>query len=130
MARPTLKLIIAGSRTISDFEMLNQALYKFAIPKDIEVVCGMARGADTLGHDYALENNLTIRYFPANWKMHRKAAGFKRNIEMGDYADALLALWDGKSPGTYHMIHYMKSLGKPVYIFYPTDCSDAYKFFS
>ena len=36
---------------------------------------------------------------------------------MGNYADVLIAFWDGSSRGTKHMIDYMKSLNKQVFIF-------------
>ena len=52
--------------------------------------------------------------FEADWGTHGKKAGILRNIEMGDYADALIAFHDSESKGTKHMIEYMKSLGKPV----------------
>ena len=37
---------------------------------------------------------------------------------MANYADALLAIWDGKSKGTGHMIRQMVLLDKPIYIYY------------
>ena len=43
-------------------------------------------------------------------------AGMERNIEMAKYADALLAVWDGTSNGTFHMIHEMRARNKPVYV--------------
>lgn len=36
---------------------------------------------------------------------------------MAGYADALIAIWDGKSRGTAHMIETMKKLGKPTFVF-------------
>ena len=39
-----------------------------------------------------------------------------RNHEMVEYADALVAVWDGKSRGTQHMILNMQKTGKPVYV--------------
>jgi hypothetical protein len=37
-----------------------------------------------------------------------------RNAEMAQFADGLLAFWDGESRGTDNMIQQMKRLGKPV----------------
>ena len=45
-----------------------------------------------------------------------KTAGFKRNMKMAEYADVLLAIWDGESKGTKHMIDSMLLLRKPVVI--------------
>ena len=36
--------------------------------------------------------------------VHGKKAGYLRNVDMAEYADALVAFWDGKSKGTGHMI--------------------------
>lgn len=38
-----------------------------------------------------------------------KSAGIVRNIQMRDYADALICFWDGKSTGTAHMIKAAES---------------------
>lgn len=128
------KLIVAGSRTIGqgfyssiEFER-NQSV--FAISDimtriqaflsqedinwwDVEIVSGRAKGPDTFGEWWALSHGSSIKFFPADWKLGPKA-GFIRNEQMGDYADALIAFWDGKSGGTKHMIEYMMKLGKPI----------------
>lgn len=128
------KLIVAGSRTIgqgfySSIESeRNQAvlvisdimihIQAFLSQEDInwwdvEVVSGRAKGPDTFGEWWALSHGSSIKFFPADWKLGPKA-GFIRNEQMGDYADALIAFWDGKSGGTKHMIEYMMKLGKPI----------------
>lgn len=116
-----MKLIIAGSRDIDDYKIVRQAVIDSGLwkkyGKSIEVVCGMAKGVDLQGFKFAAKNHLTIHRFPADWDTHGKSAGHIRNREMGDFADELLALWDGKSRGTKGMIEYMKSLGKPTYVF-------------
>jgi hypothetical protein len=84
-----------------------------------EVVCGEATGVDTLGKVWARQNNIAIKSFRPNWYplgVYNKLAGFERNEEMGDYADALIAVYDGKSGGTKHMINYMKRLGKRYFV--------------
>ncbi len=111
-----MKTIIAGSRDIIDEKVLFRALKKFNL--DItEVVSGGAKGADSLGEVHANCLGLDLTIFPAKWDEHGRKAGPLRNIEMGDYADQLLALWDGQSRGTQHMIKYMKSLNKPTYVY-------------
>lgn len=106
-----MKLIIAGGR---DFEGLILMDRSIKWEKVTEVVCGEAKGADTLGKQLAINHKIPVKSFPADWGKNGKAAGPIRNIEMGDYADALIAFWDGKSKGTKHMIEYMKKLEKPV----------------
>lgn len=82
-----------------------------------EVVCGKASGADTLGERWAIWNNISVKEFPAEWNRLGKSAGFIRNVAMAHYANALIALWDGTSRGTKHMISTMEKLQKPVYVF-------------
>jgi hypothetical protein len=81
-----------------------------------EIVCGLAKGADTSGKEWADCHDIPVTFFPAEWKKFGKSAGALRNREMGNYADVLLAFWDGKSRGTKHMIDYMRYLGKPVFV--------------
>ena len=81
-----------------------------------EVVCGEAQGADSYGKAWARYHNIPVKSFPADWQHNGSAAGYIRNHEMGDYADELIAFWDGKSPGTKEMIEYMQKLQKPVRI--------------
>lgn len=100
-----MKTIIAGSRDITDPAMLDAALCAWGWRAEITaVVCGEARGVDALGKAWALDHGIPVLSYPADWKTHGKAAGPIRNEAMADVADALLALWDGQSSGTRHMI--------------------------
>lgn len=115
-----LKLIVAGGRDFADSALLRNELNHLAeviYPnRAISIVSGMARGADALGSYFAKANNVKMYEFPADWNTYGKRAGFMRNEEMGRFSDALIAFWDGKSKGTDHMISFMQSLSKPVYI--------------
>lgn len=109
-----LKLIIAGSRNFYNYILLESTLAKLLskyddLPKQIEVVSGHALGADRLGEIWAKRHAIKVTTFPANWQLHGKRAGYLRNIEMAEYADALVAFWDGMSKGTKHMIDIAKS---------------------
>lgn len=102
------KVIIAGGRDFNDYNLLKSKcdFYLSKINEEVEIVCGGAKGADSLGERYAKEKGLSIRYFYADWDLYGNSAGYRRNVEMGNYADALIAFWDGKSKGTKHMIDY------------------------
>ena len=84
------------------------------VQDDITVVCGKAKGSDTLGEQYAKEHGYEVQYFPADWNRYGKVAGYIRNTTMAKNADALVAFWDGESPGTKHMIETAQSLGLRV----------------
>lgn len=108
-----MRLIIAGSRNI---DICYEDMYEY-MPSDwegLELVSGMAKGPDWEAVRLAGVHNLPCHMFPADWDKHGRAAGIIRNKQMGDFADELLAFWDGKSRGTKHMIDYMTSLNKPV----------------
>lgn len=75
---------------------------------DVQVVCGCARGADTLGKQFAEELGLKVLEYPADWDKYGKRAGYIRNEEMAKISNALIAFWDGESRGTKHMIDLAK----------------------
>lgn len=105
------KLLIAGSRTINDLDLV-RACYKDLKIKVIEFVSGMAKkGPDASCLDIAEEEGLPCAKFPADWDTHKKAAGFIRNEEMAQYATFGLILWDGVSHGSKHMIERCKFYG-------------------
>ena len=111
-----MKVIIAGSRQINDYQVVVDAINdaSFAIT---QVVCGMARGVDKLGERWAIENNIPVKRFPANWAKYGRSAGFRRNEQMVEYADALIAIWDGYSRGTAHTINLARRRELMVWTF-------------
>ena len=110
-----MKIIIAGGRTFKNYEFLKESCDKLLGNRtSVEIVSGGARGADELGEKYAAERGFKVRKFPAQWDLHGKNAGYKRNQEMAEYADALIAFWDGKSSGTQHMINIAQNKGLKV----------------
>lgn len=110
-----MKTIIAGSRTIVDINIVEKAIKDSGF--DItEVVCGEARGVDSLGKKWAIHHNIPVASFPAAWDVHGRSAGFIRNREMAAYGEALIAIWDGKSKGTASMISLANKAGLTVYV--------------
>lgn len=128
------KVIVAGGRDFTNQDVCDRVLNKAFSKMDrlIEVVCGEAKGADTCGKVWAQKNNKGIKSFPANWKdietepvlirsneygQYNALAGMVRNHKMGDYAEALVAFWDGRSKGTKDMIEYSREIGLRVLVF-------------
>ena len=108
-----MKVIIAGGRDYNNYAFLAQTMDEFAKENNAEeVVCGCAAGADSLGAKWAKERGIPVKEFPAEWDVFGKKAGILRNHDMGNYADFLVAFWDGQSAGTRDMISYMKQIGK------------------
>lgn len=114
-----MKLIIAGTRTFNNFDLLSNELHNICIKHQItEIVSGCAKGADRLGELWAHTQGIKIKQFHANWQLYGKLAGPKRNKQMSEYADALIAFWDGKSSGTKNMIELAKKLKLQITIIY------------
>lgn len=113
-----MKTIIAGSRDINNYMLVRQAIAASGFKDQItEIVSGGARGVDTLGERYAKDEGVPVKVFPADWQTYGKRAGPLRNIEMADYADALIAIWDSESRGTKHMIDTARKNGLKVFVF-------------
>lgn len=81
-----------------------------------EVVSGTCKGVDQLGEEWAERKGIPVKKFPADWSKHGRRAGPLRNREMAKYADALIAIWDGKSRGTRSMIDEALREGLEVYV--------------
>lgn len=96
--------VIAGSRTVREsdvYEALNQCPWVDEISC---VISGTAYGADRVGEKWAAQRDIGILKFPAEWDKYGMSAGPRRNREMAENADALVAVWDGVSRGTQSMI--------------------------
>lgn len=115
-----MKLIIAGSRTFTNYKKLCEVCdHILQDQTNVEIVSGAYyKGADFLGEKYAAERGYLLTKFPADWKGFGRAAGPKRNEQMANYADALIAFWDGKSKGTLNMMNIATKLGLKVWIAY------------
>lgn len=111
-----MKIVIAGSRSITDITALQFAIDRSAFPIS-EVVSGCARGVDTLGEQWASSEGVLVSHWPANWGRFGRAAGHYRNSEMASYADGAIVLWDGDSRGTLDMIDKMRRARKRCFVF-------------
>lgn len=126
-----MKTIIAGSRTLRNVPMIFKAIEdsKFVIA---EVVSGTAGGVDKVGELWAQSKGIPVKRFPAAWEdlSHPDAiirtrpdgtqydvrAGGRRNRQMAEYAEALIAIWDGESKGTDDMVEQAQELGLKVHL--------------
>ncbi|MBQ4100066.1 MAG: hypothetical protein IJC83_00815 [Oscillospiraceae bacterium] len=109
-----MKIAIIGSRNISN--ITEQDIIK-NIPKNCsEIVSGGADGIDTLAENVAKILNISIKIFKPNYQKYGKSAPIKRNREIIDYADYVLAFWNFKSKGTSNVILTCIKLNKPFKI--------------
>lgn len=110
-----MKVIIAGSRGITNEQLIFSAIKDSGF-EITEVVSGGAEGVDKFGEKYANRFDIPLKIFPADWKRKKASAGIIRNAEMANYAEALIAVWDGKSKGTKNMIEIAGRKGLLVFV--------------
>lgn len=113
---PKLKTIITGSRDCNFYPYLLDAIDQICWEIS-EVVSGTCRGGDKLGETYAKLNKIPLTKFLPDWNKYGKKAESILNEEMADYAEALIALWDGKSKGTKNMIDITSKKVLMVFIY-------------
>ena len=94
--------------------VVKKVVFYFKNIEKIEIVSGHAKGADQLGERFATERKLGLKLFTAEWEKYGRSAGYRRNEEMGRYADALVAFQINGSKGTQHMIDFAKKNGLKV----------------
>ena len=107
-----MKAAVIGSRglTIND-------LGKYLPEDTTEIVSGGAKGIDTCAREYALAHDIKLTEFLPDYKQFGRGAPLKRNLQIIEYADIVLAFWDGKSRGTKYVIDNCKTMGVEVKIY-------------
>jgi predicted Rossmann fold nucleotide-binding protein DprA/Smf involved in DNA uptake len=111
-----MKVGIVGSRSFSNFGILQKIMTEHLKPGDI-VVSGGASGTDSLAEEIAKTNGFKTHIYLPNWKIYGKSAGFIRNKQIVDNSDYIIAMWNGSSKGTKHSIDLAKSQGKTVFVY-------------
>lgn len=110
-----MKVIIAGSRWIIDHDTVARAIEASGFEVS-RVISGGARGVDSVAIAWAAVRNIPCTVLAPDWHYSGRGAAILRNIEMAKLADALIAVWDGESTGTGHMIGVAKARRLPTYI--------------
>ena len=109
-----MKVAVIGSRGISVPD-----LGKYLPPETTEIVSGGAKGVDTSAREYATAHNIKLTEFLPEYGKYGRGAPLKRNIQIIEYADLVLAFWDGKSRGTKYVIDNCEKRGVPVTVISP-----------
>ena len=107
-----MKIAVIGSRTLDIPD-----LKKYIPPHTTEIVTGGARGIDMAAAAYAKSAGLALTVFRPDYKRYKKGAPLKRNIQIIEYADEVVAMWDGKPRGTKNVIDECRARDKKVTVF-------------
>ena len=101
-----MKIAIVGSRKIT---VSNIDEY---ISECDEIVSGGAVGVDNCAAEYAERNGIKLTVFLPQYELYGRTAPIVRNKQIVEYADKVIAFWDGESKGTLSVIKYAKKIGK------------------
>lgn len=114
-----MKLAIAGSRTITDYTFFLKIMSLPVIKGWTELVVGDdPKGVDNLAKHYAREKGVEPVLFEADYSRYGASTGSTVvNRDIAEYADALVAIWDGSTPKTWRRIQAFHEKGKPAYVF-------------
>jgi hypothetical protein len=105
------RLAVIGSRTFRDFPMLCRIIP--AYKPSLIISGGCPLGADTFAEWWAeLTGTDTLIFLPDG-----KPGGYhRRDRQIAEACDRLLAFWDGRSPGTRYTVNYARLIEKPVHV--------------
>lgn len=107
-----MKVAVIGSRGLNVKNLGNY------LPNETtEIVSGGAKGIDTDARNYAVKNRIKLTEFLPDYGRFGRTAPLKRNIEIIQYADIVIAFWDGSSHGTKFVIDNCKKMKVPVRVF-------------
>lgn len=117
-----MKVAIVGSRslTVDDLEKY--------LPDDVtEIVSGGAKGIDTCARDYAIDNGIKLTEFYPEYNKYGRSAPIKRNQQIIEYADIVIAFWNGTSRGTFNVIESCRKIGKKIKVYMPQNPKAKFK---
>lgn len=109
-----MKIAVIGSRGLKV-----DNLEKYLPEETTEIVSGGAKGIDTCAREYALAKGLKLTEFLPEYAKYGRIAPLKRNLQIIDYADCVLAFWDGRSRGTEYVIKQCRKKNKKVTVMKP-----------
>ena len=104
-----MKVAVIGSRNLTDID-----IGRYISEDTEEIVSGGAAGVDFCAAEYAKGRGLKLTEFLPQYDIYGRRAPIVRNKQIVDYADSVLAFWNGHSRGTLFVVDYAEKIGKPV----------------
>lgn len=128
-----MRIGIVGSRSFHNYESFCVTMKEVESQFKIScVVSGGAVGADKLASVYAYNHNIPILEIVPDWqdmsepcirKVNRRGepynalAGIKRNTQIVEQSDVIVAFWDLTSKGTRDTLKKARDAGKEVIVY-------------
>lgn len=104
-----MRVAVIGSRNlrVDDLEQY--------LPENVsEIISGGAKGVDTSAAEYAKAHDLKLTTLLPDYRRYGRGAPLKRNVQIAESADLVLAFWDGKSHGTKFVIDHCRKHHLPI----------------
>ena len=113
-----MKILVCGCRNWNKLGVIRDRF--ISLPPDSTIIHGGCTGADTLAGQVAESLGMKIQVFPAEWKLHGRSAGPRRNQKMLDEGEPELVIAFHpdirNSRGTKDMVNRAEKTGIPVEI--------------
>lgn len=107
-----MKVAVIGSRGL-DFEIQR----KYLPENTTVIISGGARGIDKSAARLAGQYGIALEEYLPDYEKYGSRAPLKRNDEIIDRADIVVAFWDGKSTGTGYGISLCRKKEKPLIVY-------------
>ena len=103
-----MRIAVIGSRNLTVDD-----LHKYIPSECSEIVSGGAKGVDSSAAEFARANAIKLTLFIPEYQKYGRSAPIIRNKQIVDYADKVIAFWNGESKGTLSVIRYCEKIKKP-----------------
>ena len=110
-----MNIIVVGSRSYATPQLFEKALVASGFTMTGLVSSGNL-GLDRYVEKYAEERKIPIHRFSLNRKKYKRATDLYRNMEMVSYADAVIAIWNGRSVNTRLMLEQAYKANLKIYV--------------
>lgn len=108
-----MRVAVIGSRGLNETALMPKILKELPA-ETTEIVSGGAEGADKAAEAVAMAVGIPVRVFRPDYDTFGKQAPLIRNRQIVDYAELVLAFWDGASRGTAAAIGICIENEKPI----------------
>lgn len=116
-----MKTAVVGSKSVTDFQIIKDVINKpinLFEWKITEIVIGGVDYCDLGAALWARQNKVPIRIFQPNWKQWGKRAGLMRNIEIVNYADAIIILCEEDVEAFRNLINMAREKHRKIYLYH------------
>lgn len=99
-------------------EIIEKFIDHLNVPQTV-IISGGARGVDSVAAQVARERDIRVIEIKPDWDRFGKSAGFRRNTQIVQACDDLIAFWNMESRGTLDSLKKARKYHRPFGIVGP-----------